>query len=377
LLNLQDLETIHHTEKGSFMCFAMIARSKFLIFLLSSSVVFFSYAMEQNQAFHMLLMDNPIEASQQLSKQVVQFYNEMKAVDPKKTLPIRQYATGMINLLKKYEQEHPLFLVTECGSKYCSLSRTNNPHLRETFKTRTSSMLLNALTTHQRPITYTSFGCGGALSELIIMSRVLAQQPTAQLNIHFIDRRFTDAVEHRKAVQKLHQIHPNDCAELDTISQQIVCYASIDEDIKIKKARIYNILYVEYQAKLFLSWLQRQFPLATVSLFMHSTTDNYCNYLVQHTLNHADIIASIDIQDETSRSHNSGYFYAMLCKKTLEANPQSQNIIVDIIIPASDDTQENQIQEHALITLYLNKAKKRRPVPLINGKVIYVTQEKI
>ena len=111
---------------------------------------------------------------------------------------------------------------------------------------------------------------------------------------------------------------------------------------------------------------------------MHSTTNDYCNYLAQHALDHADIVASIDIQDETSRLHNSGYFYAILCKKTLEAKPQSQNMIVDILVPAPDDSaQENQPQEHALIKLYLNKTKKRSPVPLINGKVIYVTQEKI
>ena len=60
------------------MCFAMIARSKSPIFLLSSSVIFFSYAMDKDQAFQMLLMNNPTEASQQLRAQVNQFYNEIK-----------------------------------------------------------------------------------------------------------------------------------------------------------------------------------------------------------------------------------------------------------------------------------------------------------
>ena len=33
--------------------------------------------------------------------------------------------------------------------------------------------------------------------------------------------------------------------------------------------------------------------------------------------------------------------------------------------------------ERGFSHVYLNKTKKRSPVPLINGKVIYVTQEKI
>jgi len=237
------------------------------------------------------------------------------------------------DFIQKYEQKCPFFYLGECTADDCCIfTRKCNPYLRAAYETKTSSLLLEKIQAHQDKIIHTvHFGCGGALSDLVIITKTLVQQPNAKLHIHLIDGNNNSYITMQDYFNKTHEIKAdqsfewNDCyiAHLKKIAPNEVKDMS---DTQIKRQIIVSNLFDEIKYQQFIRWLQYTFPNATLSLSIHSTQENYLEYVQKNNIPYADIVTAADIQDEISMMRASVKNYAILCQKILQLNPDSSNI---------------------------------------------------
>jgi len=242
-------------------------------------------------------------------------------------------------LVKKYEKENPLFFLGECtenGFFACVFTRSINPSYRERFEERVSQKLIEKISLNKQSgssISYTSFGCGGALSEVVILTKALAKKPNAHLTIHLIEGNnisYVSAVDFlglsREITinQKLFNFNNKLNEYKQFIASQGEKFEGTDNDLHVKL--ISACLSRQKKNEQILTWLTKTFPQAKVSLFIHSFTDSYFDYLDKHKLPYADVISTADIQDEMSYMRGSVVNYAKLCTKTLEKNSNSCNV---------------------------------------------------
>lgn len=80
--------------------------------------------------------------------------------------------------------------------------------------------------------------------------------------------------------------------------------------------------------KQFLSFLQNMFPKAAPTLSIHSSTDEYLQYVDAHKSPYPDVIATADIQDEMSLIKDSMYDYGKLSLLTKKKQPSSINLFL-------------------------------------------------
>jgi hypothetical protein len=248
------------------------------------------------------------------------------------------------SLTEKYEHIFPLFLLNECTKEIgntetndnCLLSRTYKPHYRNCFEKHASNLLIEKLQkSPNQPVTYTSFGCGGAFQDLIIITKALIQQPKALLTIHLIDGVNTP---YTSAVDFLNHTHEIKVEQNFTFGSQLAEYEQYARDKEKHDPAIQNFtqealklqlldlcLSTQAKYKQFLSWLNKQFSQATISLYVHNQASNYCNFINENKCSHADVVTTVDIDDETSKETHSIQDYTALCLTTLTNNPTSVN----------------------------------------------------
>lgn len=248
------------------------------------------------------------------------------------------------SLTEKHELLFPLFLLGECtkeidstGTNHnCLFSRTYKPHYRNCFEKHASKLLIKKLqTSPEQTTTYTSFGCGGAFQDLIIITKALMEQPKALLTIHLIDGVNTP---YTSAIDFLQQSHEIKTEQKFTFGSQLTAYEQYARDKEKHDPEIQNFtrealklqlldlcLSTQAKYKQFLSWLKKQFPQATISLYVHNQVSNYYNFIHKNNHTHADVLTAVDIDDEESKITYSIQNYTQLCKATLSNNPTSVN----------------------------------------------------
>lgn len=282
------------------------------------------------------LLTNPIEVSDNHGEIMTNFEREIEE-NQKRKQDSEKFLMIFNNAVKKYEKESPIFFLGECTGTNsglpCIFSRKLNPHFRETFENIVSSRLIQCIDVSADPISYTSFGCGDALQDMVVLAGVLAQKPNATLNINLIDvqhRWFIFANEYFKAPKKITK--ESACFDFKRFDGDFInaVKAEANDDKKdcntIKTELIAGYLKIERRYKQFITWLQYTFPQAKISLCIHDSANSYIDYIKQHNLAYPDVISAADIQDEISGLKEGPRSYVKLTLQVLENKPNSSNV---------------------------------------------------
>jgi hypothetical protein len=217
---------------------------------------------------------------------------------------------GTLNALRtELELECPLFLLKECddyalaqplpfGSP-CILSRAYNKKYRKAFEDKVVENLSSQIQSiKDRPVNYTGFASGGMFQDLVILTKTLAQHPTANVSINLIDAQYRIVATHKPVLLKIR----------DFIKKLIT------------KKQLTQDTLIQNQSSQFISWLQKMYPQAQLSLNLHASTQDYCQYLDKNALQYPDIIAAADIQDDSCMIHQAIENLVQLCNKTQYQN---------------------------------------------------------
>lgn len=245
-------------------------------------------------------------------------------------------------ITRKYEASCPIHLLGECtkeGFGACLLSRSYQPLYRNHFENKTVAALLQKSCEHEhQPIEYVGFGTGGSFQDFVIVLKALVQKPNLAMSIHLIDREFTPYVFCREAESNSRLICHNQATNFLKLLPEIIAKVRtekwVDEkssDNQASRLIIGHCLKKEEAMRLFISYLTKTFPRAQLSLHVHESAQSYLDYIKQHRLNPADVVAAADIQDEMSICSGSQKDYLLLCKETLLHNPSAINFLLSKI----------------------------------------------
>jgi hypothetical protein len=249
--------------------------------------------------------------------------------------------TNELNRLsQQYEQKCPLFLVDECSSikkeKFSSvLSRNFNHVYKKCFEEKVSQHLVEKIISQQnvcRAISYVNVSCGGSLSALVILTKVLAERPNAWLHVHCIE----DDNDHYVAVADLlgvsRAITSNQQAlncnddKFEAYVQGIKLLVPFTE-AEVRGMLVYDCCTVGKKYTQMIKWLSHTFPKAKLSLLVHESCKSYFDYVNKHSLAVADVLSAVDIEDKIS-CHRTGcsHNYVKLCAEILKKNANASNV---------------------------------------------------
>ncbi len=231
------------------------------------------------------LVANPLQHLNQIRTTFDQFKKELHKLEKtKKIANSLSYPELLLNpaaltqeytsLVQKHEQACTLFLLGECtDTSNCLLSRACNPKFRAAFEKHTSQLLIDKLqSSPTTPVNYTSFGCGDAFQDLIIITKTLIEQPKALLTIHMIDGNntpYVNAIDFLDYSRKIiiEQIPFGFGCRLAEYAKYAREQEKNDPEIqsmtdqKLQQQILLLCLEKEAQYKQFLSWLIQQFSL--------------------------------------------------------------------------------------------------------------------
>jgi hypothetical protein len=305
-----------------------------------------------------VLVTHPLDCLKKIRSTCYQFKKDLAPI----TFDLPTLKEEYISITQKHEKPCPLFLLNECthielessntpfakipncyvvGMKEClncPLSRDLKPKIREAFEKHASQLLIKKLQECPDNITtYTSFGCGDAFQDLIIVTKALIMQPKARLNIHLIDGNNTpyvsaaDYLEHSREI-KTDETYLNFGRRLTEYEQHARNKEKDDQEIQAMPAEALQqqlallCIEKETQYKQFIKWLTQAFPQAQISLYIHDIVSNYCVFLMNNNIPHADVFTAADICHSIDINHsNSCNQYVALCLATLIANPTSND----------------------------------------------------
>jgi hypothetical protein len=294
------------------------------------------------------LLINPLQALDHMTGTENEFLAEVEKRDLINEKDMLKHVKQFELLAQKYEKKSPLLFFGEC-TDFCWATRWKNPHYRNNFENQVSKNLVTKIEStkeaKETPITYTSFACGGALSEIIILTKTLAKKPNAHLTIHLIDLNHEHYVSFAKEcglsreinvgqtpIDFPHQLIDFPHHQLNETIKKIpkkswfsgfFSTKNNDDEIKDTIFRDYFCTQKKYQHAI--GWLTKTFPQAKLSLFIHDSTDSYLTYLDEHNLPHADVISAADFQDDIGSDTKAVNKYATLCSATENKKPNYNN----------------------------------------------------
>lgn len=296
-----------------------------------------SYSRNKYRFLNYLLL-NPIAALNTMYKTRKIFMKELEKEKLDTNEDQRRNLLGMQKLATLYAKVCPLFLLGECVREdwwHCALSRRFEPDYRNFFEQKVVKALVGCLQNHtEKPVQYVGFGSGGGFQDLVIAVKALAQKPDSSLSIHLIDKNFVCYVKCAELDSNSHEIILDNSLDYHSVMPQAKeLYTSENNDPHFSEDKFENALiatcngYAMY-AKQFLSYLQKTFPRAHVSLYLHYEKQDYLDYIEKHQIDYPDVVAAADIQDEMSLMAQGPLHYASLCFNVLKQKPESQNFLL-------------------------------------------------
>lgn len=279
------------------------------------------------------LLTNPYKALIQGYKIRTNFADKFKNENGD-DLDLKKQLSTYKKLKKETKKKSPLFLLGEC-TEGCVLSRAYESDYRKIYEDRVIAALSAKSKILEQPMQYTSFGCGGMFQDLVVITKFLAQNPNAKIDIHLIDMQHTPYCGIRNLLQKDFAVKPKENIDLEPEMEKIIALAREKwgaeklSDNVIKNSITISYIEQEDKGKQFISYLRKTFPHAQISLCLHASTDDYIIYLKEHNIPYPDIVTAADIMDEMSLLKKSAKNYISLCIKTLQNKPESTNIWLD------------------------------------------------
>jgi hypothetical protein len=315
-----------------------------ILMVLSAQLTAMELAIRCKQEMVPYFLIDPVQALYVINSVKAKFYAAIDTEDLEKELNIPKLTSRLEELFDEYDKQSPLFMFDECTveSEYgneqnaspCLFSRKCNLY-RQNFEECISRKLAEKKIAHQHlqvPVNYTSFGCGGAFSDLITITKVLLQEPDAHLIIHLIDGThlpYTGAADYLNVSREItvDQKVLNFGDTLNVYAQHVKNKEQLPDSVsEVESHIVYTSFLVQKQYQQMIRWLTKTFPESKLSLFIHSLTESYFDYLDVHNLPHADVVSAADIQDWMSLMRRGVISYVTLCIKTLEKKPDSCNV---------------------------------------------------
>ena len=185
-------------------------------------------------------------------------------------------------LMKEARQNSPIFLIGECIKEDwgpCLLSRSHAPQYRNHFENETVTTLIKQIESEEAPIHYTGFACGGMFQDLVVLTKTLAQKPNASLAIHLIDLEHTPYVACQDLIGPTREVKPTESLDPHKVIDQLMERAKKEKWVNEKDCegdkledtkKQFTGICKDYdeKAKQFVSYLQRTFPDAQLSLYL-------------------------------------------------------------------------------------------------------------
>jgi hypothetical protein len=239
-------------------------------------------------------------------------------------------------LIQKYETKNPFFMLTECD---CPLiSRTKNPKYRAAFENAIFTEY-NQKLKRKNPITCISFASGGGFQDLVILCKILNQNPYAMINLHMIDPEYQHYIRKKEGL---------DLPRLISLDQETMLY---------QKPELYTRTGYRYQQML--KFLEEVFPNAHVRLYSHETMDHFFVFAKKfNIIQDIDLIYTADIDNYRKAVLN----YKRLCIRVLEVNKNVINIDLSkaffpyllrfSLTPFDKGSSEKITVDNKIITLY-------------------------
>ncbi len=252
------------------------------------------------------------------------FNTSMKLIKDVKKMP---------SLIAKYEKKAPLFLLTECDSSKCVMSRICTPEYREEFEFQAARNVYLALERNssvQKTTQYVGFGSGEMLLDCCIVSKALMLQKlqgktTLTLDVHLIDPLYSQYKEIRESLHANLEITKN-----EKVTEKLYPYFVTMPAEQFEKA--FNITFWrENRLDQFLSFFKTHFPEANLSLFIHNSTDEYLDFIKKYNFPFPDSIVAADIQsDSTTEEFTTEPLegYQKLCTFALDKNPAVTTLLL-------------------------------------------------
>ncbi len=240
------------------------------------------------------------------------------------------------NLINKFTQQYPIFLLGECTKEdwgHCLLSRRYESKYRQEFESRVVRSLRNKAQLLERPVQYVGFGCGGIFQDHVILTKMLAQKPDAQLDVHLIDIKHIPYIKYRDLLDGMRSIDPQAPADPTSVMANLKRIVREDRavpatmgDEELTRAIVNTCESIEAPARQSIAWLSKTFPHARLRLHIHDSMEGYYQHIERANIQSPDVIATADIQDEMSRRQSSTNDYAELCIRALQKNADADNI---------------------------------------------------
>lgn len=179
--------------------------------------------------------------------------------------------------IEKQESHAPYFLLNECASSKCSLSRHKKPNARAAYEEVVEKTLMSC---KKEIVSYTSFGCGNLLQDTRILSSYLASNPHGSLNIQLIDTSFRMAIRFLEIIgykASCEEIEKN----LQDINSRIACARCYDVQsdsevriplpVQVNRSVLVDVKKVLHMKKL----LTNGFPQAKIAIHIHDSAESY------------------------------------------------------------------------------------------------------
>lgn len=307
--------------------------------------------------------------------------------DEDKKALFRKNPLQWITLVKEYEKENPIFLLSECDTAFssnvyttnisnvficslgCALSRSSNPH-RATFEDRVVQKILLHQKTNKKLFWWVSFGCGGLFPELATLAKTFAKNPTLSMCLHLIDPIFFELMIVFDFLQSKGKCHTgyydtaqyNDDSIIHDCAMLKSCFAFICKKYPVyftgkeKKENVFKSkVYQQYAVlKQFTFFLRKTFPLVDLSVSIHNNVKTYLSFQDQEE-GAPDLVTAVDIDDNDSVRNDAPLNYAELCIEALKKNPSSQNLwlakkvcSVSLVTIAFNGKEEDKVENEQL-----------------------------
>jgi hypothetical protein len=238
---------------------------------------------------------------------------------------------------KKLSSECPsLGECTKLDSGDCPLSRLSFPQFREAFEVEAVRILSETITkNHDKPISYLGFGAGGMFQDLVVLTKMLEQNPRVSLFVHLVDPGFFPITEYRKysgltkAIDINYKIDNTNALEklFFCVQKDEKCdhfkNVGVELGIEIMRFKVQDELH---RCLEFISFLNRSFPQAKTELFVYSCAREYLDFIKNAGARYADLITAVDIDDEKSVKNGAMKEYLALCKEVLQAYSGANNL---------------------------------------------------
>lgn len=257
----------------------------------------------------------------------------------------------MLEKIAIFEQTCPYFLLDECSEvQHCYLSRGFDASFRNSFENKISQSLIQSIRSNPTQSThYLVFGSGYLFTDLVVLTKTLQEEPTANLTINLVDTEYQP------------------------------CLAATPSAMQFDEAVItYYVPILRAIFKQFTNCLQSMFPEAILTVHFYGDHETFINAATSGKATYPDVFAAADLPS----SHRILLEYQTLIRTILERKPKAKNYFLNAAncLPFNSNKENGKIGAYAVIKSYtINQdnilQEEQITIPSSNKFVTYDNKE--